>query len=77
MSDQHLRHSIEAVLLCRAAAKAGKSVLHLDTNPFYGSGEATLDLPAFIDLVRKGSGSDTSVPSAPATPGCDAMVRRM
>ena len=50
-------------------------MLHLDANSYYGAGEATLDLPAFIALLLKGSSPDTAVPSAPATPGRNSLVR--
>ena len=59
---------------CRAAAKAGKSVLHLDVNQYYGSGEATLEVPAFLDLVQKSRQKEPSVPTAPSTPGRNVLV---
>ncbi|PKA47354.1 hypothetical protein AXF42_Ash017299 [Apostasia shenzhenica] len=42
----------ESLLAAAAAAAAGKTVLHLDHNPFYGSHFASLPLPSFSSFLQ-------------------------
>ncbi|XP_078165920.1 rab escort protein 1-like [Carex rostrata] len=51
--------SFSASLLAAAASIAGKSVLHVDPNPFYGSHFSSLPLPSFLSYIS----SSTSTPN--------------
>ncbi|KAJ4753044.1 Rab GDP-dissociation inhibitor [Rhynchospora pubera] len=46
---------LSASLLAAAASVAGKSVLHLDSNPFYGSHFSSLPLPSFLSYISSPS----------------------
>ena len=48
-------------LVAAAAARAGKTVLHLDANPFYGARNATLSLDALSKWL---DGTATGEPKA-------------
>ncbi|XP_020090668.1 rab escort protein 1 isoform X2 [Ananas comosus] len=60
-------------LLAAAAAAAGKSVLHLDPNPFYGSHFASIPLPSFSSLLSPSYSSPSPHSSAASTPSYDAI----
>uniref|UniRef100_A0A6V7QRB3 Rab escort protein 1 n=1 Tax=Ananas comosus var. bracteatus TaxID=296719 RepID=A0A6V7QRB3_ANACO len=60
-------------LLAAAAAAAGKSVLHLDPNPFYGSQFASIPLPSFSSLLSPSYSSPSPHSSAASTPSYDAI----
>ena len=50
---------------CRALAKAGKSVLHLDPNEYYGSDQASLTLDELVTHLSSVPGSSTSPETLP------------
>lgn len=53
-------------LVAAAAAKAGKSVLHVDAEDFYGGSHAALPLSQFIEVARQAqptTGSENPTPS--------------
>jgi Rab proteins geranylgeranyltransferase component A len=52
---------LSASLLAAAASVAGKSVLHLDPNPFYGSHFSSLPLPSFLSYISPSSSSTPSL----------------
>lgn len=64
-------------LLAAAAAAAGKSVLHLDPNPFYGSHFASIALPSFSSLLSPSysspSPSSAAVAAAASSSSYDAI----
>ncbi|OIT22601.1 PREDICTED: rab escort protein 1 [Nicotiana attenuata] len=49
-------------ILAAAASAAGKSVLHLDPNPSYGSHYASFPLHEFISYIQSQSSSEPSIP---------------
>ncbi|XP_009607696.1 rab escort protein 1-like [Nicotiana tabacum] len=56
-------------ILAAAAAAAGKSVLHLDPNPSYGSHYASFPLHEFISYIQSQSSSEPSIPQPDADSG--------
>lgn len=50
-------------ILAAAASAAGKSVLHIDSNPYYGSHFASLNLQEFTTFLQSQSQSPNSTPA--------------
>lgn len=63
-------------ILAAAASAAGKSVLHLDPNSFYGTHFSSLSLDEFSSFVRSESTTGPScTPQSPASnPDCDFIA---
>ena len=64
-------------LVAAAVARAGKSVLHLDRNPFYGSRNATLNLQDLIDFLHSGGAAAEEEQPGPAPTPNAVLVERM
>ncbi|XP_073121850.1 rab escort protein 1 isoform X1 [Henckelia pumila] len=59
-------------IIASAASAAGKTVLHLDTNPFYGSHYASLPLNDFVTFLQ----SHSQPPKVPESDGSIPLVSR-
>ncbi|XP_057809376.1 rab escort protein 1-like [Salvia miltiorrhiza] len=59
-------------IIAAAASAAGKTVLHLDPNPFYGTHSASLPLDDFISFLQSQSESPSQPPLQ--TPNDDASI---
>ncbi|XP_041995229.1 rab escort protein 1-like [Salvia splendens] len=55
-------------IIAAASSAAGKTVLHLDPNPFYGTHSASLPLDDFISFLRSQSQSPSPSPSPSQPP---------
>eukprot|EP00727_Mastigamoeba_balamuthi_P013122 m51a1_g8432 hypothetical protein (552) ;mRNA; f:351003-352722 len=60
---------VESVLSA-ALARAGKTVVHVDKNDYYGCASASHDVSAFADLLRR----QGSLPAAPAPEGTALLL---
>jgi len=56
-------------ILAAAASAAGKSVLHLDPNPSYGSHYASFPLHEFVSYIQSQSSSEPSIPQPDTASG--------
>eukprot|EP00954_Amorphochlora_amoebiformis_P026596 1380318-Amorphochlora_amoeboformis.AAC.1 len=54
--------SLPSCILSSALARAGKSVLHMDQNDYYGGSQATLTIPMLQSLMKQTSGYNTQTP---------------
>ena len=61
-------------LVAAAATRAGKSVLHLDANSFYGSRNATFNLKTFDRWLRCEADEDDFRAAAAATPAAEPLA---
>ena len=62
-------------LLAGACARAGKSVLHLDSNAYYGSRNATFNLQQLCDWLEGGAELDAAPFDAQPARGCTEEAR--
>lgn len=60
---------------CRAAAVAGKRVLHLDHEAHYGAQYASLSFPALLDWIAQRQAAAGDGPAGTDCDGADADVR--
>ena len=61
-------------LVAAACARAGKSVLHLDSNAYYGARDATLNLRDMVDFLRGAPDATAEPPPCPAATGSSGEV---
>lgn len=59
-------------VIAAAASSAGKSVLHLDSNSFYGSHFSSLTLDEFSSFLTSQSAMSSSHPGPPPSPAADS-----